>query len=68
MRANCVRGVNCTDEISSRFGGITVSIGTGPVPRMTAAVASEVAVDEPTAFRPVTATRSVEPTSTAWTT
>ena len=53
--------------MSSRFGGITVSIGTGPVPRVTAAVAPEVAVDEPTAFRPVTATRSVEPTSTAWT-
>ena len=68
LRYDSRRGVNCTDEISRRFGAHHVSIGTGPVPRVTAEVAADVAVDGPTAFRPVTATRSVEPTSTAWTT
>ena len=44
--------MNRTESTSSRFGGVTVSIGTGPVPRVTTAVTSELAVDVPTAFVP----------------
>jgi hypothetical protein len=63
-------GLNCTWSMSRRSGGFTAVTGTVPVggPAVTLLVAAESAVPSPAAFRAVTRTRSVLPTSAERTT